>query len=208
MNAIYLRKVATVMIGAGLALSASVVLAQDFPNTATAQPMAANVVAPQMPYGVSQILQLSQAKVGDDTINAYIKNSGNSYGLNSDQIIYLKQQGVSDAVITTMLNQPKPGASAPYTYTPTTPAPQPVASTASAQPNTMATVAPAVTYVQTVPTTTYYYQPYYYPYYNYPYYTWCPPVSLSFAWGWNGGYYGGWRGGYYGGGHGGGGWHR
>ena len=41
---------------------------------------------------------------------AYIKNSGNSYGLNADQIIYLRQQGVSDAVITAMLNQPKPGS--------------------------------------------------------------------------------------------------
>jgi hypothetical protein len=165
-----------------------------------------------MVYGVPQIIRLSQAKVSDDTIIAYVKNCGLSYNLDADQIIYLRQQGVSDAVITTMLNQPKPAVIA---YTPATPAPQPVASSASTQPasttssfpekgatllqnmNTSTqpvpttTVAPTVTYVQTVPTTTYYYQPYYY-----PAYAWFPPVSLSFAWGsgWHGGgYYGGWH---------------
>ena len=50
-----------------------------------------------------------KANVGDETIIAYIKNSGNSYGLNADQIIYLRQQGVSDAVVRTMLNQPQTG---------------------------------------------------------------------------------------------------
>ena len=77
-------------------MSASVALAQ------------VNGSAPQLAYGVPQIIQLSEAKVSDDTIIAYVKNSGNSFGLTADQIIYLRQQGVSDAVITAMLNQPKP----------------------------------------------------------------------------------------------------
>ena len=170
---------------AGLALSSSVAQAQN------------NASAPQLAYGVPQILQLEQAKVSDETIVAYIKNSGNSYGLTADQIVYLKQQGVSDTVMTAMLNQPKPAAVA---YTPTTPAPQPVAQTAIA-PMPTATVAPTVTYVQAAPTPAYNYyaQPYYY-----PSYAWFPPVSLSFAWGsgWHGGgYYGGWHGGGYGGWH-------
>jgi hypothetical protein len=190
----YLRTMLAVLACAGLIMSASAVLAQ------------VNASAPLLAYGVPQILQLTQAKVSDDTIIAYIKNSGNSYSLTADQIIYLKQQGVSDGVITTMLNQPKPGVAA---YTPATPAPQPVGSTDSAQPVPTTTVAPMVTYVQSAPATYYYSQPYYY-----PSYAWFPPVSLSFAWGggWNGGryYYGGYRGGYYGGWHGGGsssGWH-
>ena len=179
----------------GLVWSASTVLAQNSP-------------VPQLAYGVPQVLQLVQAKVGDDTIIAYIKNSGNSYGLSADQIIYLRQQGASDAVVTAMLQQPNPAAvaaTAPIAA-PATPAPQLVTSTAA--------VAPSVTYVQTVPATTYYYaQPYYY-----PGYAWYSPVSLSFGWGWGGGwhgggYYGGWHGGGYGGWHGGGyggghgGWH-
>ena len=128
----------------------------------------------------------------DDTIVAYIKNSGNSYGLTADQIVYLKQQGVSDTVMTAMLNQPKPAAVA---YTPTAPAPEPVAPTVNYAPVPTTTVAPTVTYVQAAPAPAYNYyaQPYYY-----PSYAWFPPVSLSFAWGsgWHGGgYYGGWHGG-------------
>jgi hypothetical protein len=178
---------------AGITLLAGSVVAQNSPTT----------TAPQLAYGVPQILQLSQAKISDDTIIAYIHNSGNSYGLNADQIIYLRQQGVSDNVINVMLNQPKAAAVT------TQSAPQPdnsyaaQSSTAYAQPTT--------TYVQTAPpssvyvipdTQAYYYngyyaQPYYYPYYAWPY----PAVSLSFGFG------GGFRGGFHGGGFRGGGWH-
>jgi hypothetical protein len=205
-----LEKILAGLACAGLVLSGSVALAQNYSATGS-----------QMVYGLPQIIRLSQAKVSDDTIIAYVKNSGFSYTLDADQIINLRQQGVSDAVITTMLNQPKTG---PVVYTPTTPAPQPVTSTvgtdtanttplysprqsdqistasASTQPVPTATVAPTVTYVQAAPAPTYYYaQPYYY-----PSYAWFPPVSLSFAWGsgWHGGgYYGGWHGGGYGGWH-------
>jgi hypothetical protein len=191
--------------------SAPAVLAQDV-SVKTAAPAAP---APQLGYGVSQILRLKQAEIGDETIIAYIKNSGNSYGLNADQIIYLRQQGVSDAVLTAMLQQPRPAAAAP-TITP--PAPQLMASTAYYSDSTApATVTPAVTYVQTVPATTYYYQPYYYyPYYYssaycYPSYGWSSGLSFYYGRSYQGGrYYGGWHGGSGGGWHGvtvGGGWH-
>jgi hypothetical protein len=192
-----LQKILAVVTVAGLALSVSKTLAQD--STTVAQPAAASAAAPRLSYGVSQIVQLAQAKVGEDTIIAYIKNSGNSYVLTADQIIYLRQQGVSDAAITTMLNQPRLSVAAA-----TTPPPAPQAAVSTA------TVAPAVTYVQTVPATTYYYygQPYYYyPAYYYPaygYYGFYPGVSLSFGWGgrWGGGWGGGWHGGWGGGWHG------
>lgn len=192
-----LRKILAGAAIAGMALLASNAGAQT-------------AAAPQLAYGVAEISQLAQAKVGDSTIIAYIKNSNLSYGLDANQIVYLRQQGVSDAVITTMLNQPKtvaaPVASVATVPTPTTPAPQ-VASTVSVP---AVTVAPTVTYVQTVPTTTYYYaQPYYYP--NYYYGGWAPNVSLSFGfggyYGGHGGYYGGYHGGYGGGGYHGGGHH-
>ena len=193
------QKLVAVMAVAGLVWSASTALAQDSSAANTGQPAAVNPPVAQLSYGVSQVVQLAQAKVGDDTIIAYIKNSGNSYGLAADQIIYLRHQGISDAVITTMLNQPKPGVAV---ATPTTPAPQPVisstavtgsGSTITTASGSTATVAPTVTYVQTAPAPTYYYQPYYY-----PAYAWYPPVSFSFGWGWGGGWHGG-------GGHGG--WH-
>ena len=147
------QQMLAIMAIAGLGLSASMVQAQDSSAPTTAQP--------QLSYGVSQIVKLAQAKVGDDTMIAYINNAGNSYGLNADQIIYLKQQGVSEAVIMAILNQPKQGVAV---ATPTTPAPQPVVSstditgsgsTITTASGSTATVAPTVTYVQTAPAATY-----------------------------------------------------
>ena len=176
--------------------SAASVLAQKSPmDNHPSQPATVSASVPPLAYGVPQVLQLLQANVGDSTIIAYIKNSGNSYGLNADQIIYLRQQGASDAVITAMLQQPKQAVAAAPVAMPTTPAPQPVVSYADSTPVATTTTPPPVTYVQTVPAPTYYYAP---PYY-YPGYAWYPPVSLSFAWGWGSGWHGG---GCYGGWHG------
>ena len=94
-------------LAAALVLAAGAVPAQNAANTSAGQP------APLLSYGVNQIIQLSQAKVGDDTIVNFIRNSGSSYGLDADQVVYLKQQGVSDTVINTMLNQPRLTETAP-----------------------------------------------------------------------------------------------
>jgi len=172
--------------------------------------------APQLPYGVAPILQLAQAKVGDDTIIAYVRNSGNSYNLSADQIIYLQQQGLSAAVINTMLSQPKAGL-AGYSAPAAAYASQPDYSQQQPQPpqdqppSSAVTVGPAVTAIDptaAAAASTYYYPGYSYPYYPYPYYYpaygWYPGVSVSVGWGWRGGY--GYRGGY--GWRGSGGWRR
>jgi hypothetical protein len=171
---------------AALCLVATSVQAQTSPTSATiatappatAQPAPASQAAPQLSYGVSEVLQLATANVGEDVIVNYIHNSANGYSLDANQIVYLKQQGISDRIINAMLTQPKsPVAASTSTSTAVIPT---------------ATVAPTVTYVQTVPTTYYYDQPYYY-----PDSAWYPPVTLSFGWGfggrgWGGGH-GGWR---------------
>jgi uncharacterized membrane protein YgcG len=195
---------------AALAFTAGNVAAQDSTAATTAQP-AASQPAPQLSYGVPQVLQLVQAKVGDGVIVSYIQNSGTIYSLNAGEIVYLKQQGVSDNVLNAMLGQRSrlTGSTEPATTT-TSP------TTASNQTYAPATPAPAVNYVQTAPastvyiipdTQTYQYDAWYYggyPYYGYPYYGYYgwPAVSLSFGWG---GYYGGYHGGYHGGYRGGGG---
>jgi hypothetical protein len=202
------------------------VMAQNGSSDAATIPNVAQTAAPpgaapvQLSYGVPQILQLSQAKIGDSTIVAYIQNSGTIYSLNASEIVFLKQQGVSDAVITTMLNQRQRVAQAAFQTAPPAVMSQP----GSAETST-AVAQPAATYVQTVPSSTVYvipdtqtYQYYnnYYPYYGYyPYYSgwYYPAVSFSFGFGggyhggyYHGGYYGGYHG-YYGGGYHGGGWH-
>lgn len=208
-----------------LALLAGNTLAQDSSATATVTAPAATSrqAAPQLSYGVSQIVDLTRAKVSDDVVVKYIQNSGNSYGLDAAQIIYLRQQGISDTVLNAMLNQRQMNApanvqSSTQTYSDT----GGTATTATAQPS--------VSYIQTAPastvyvipdTQTYRYNDWYYssyPYYCYPYYGGYygygyPAVSLSVGFGgYYGGYYGGYHGGYHssGGYHGGGGyhWHR
>jgi precorrin-4 methylase len=57
------------------------------------------------PFSVSQIIKLSNLKMGDDAIIAKIKSSENSYDLSTEQMIELKQKGVSSAVIAAMLDK-------------------------------------------------------------------------------------------------------
>jgi len=203
-----------IAIVTALAFTAGNVAAQDS-TTATAQPAVASQPAPQLSYGVPQVLQLAQAKVSDGIIVSYIQTSGTIFSLRADEIVYLKQQGVSDPVLNAMLAQRSrlTGSTEPATTTASS-------TTTSAQTDT-----PAVTYVQSTPayvpsstvyiipdTQTYEYDAWYYShrsYYGYyGYYGYYPAVSLSFGFGnrW-GGYYGGgyhgggFRGGGFGGGH-------
>jgi hypothetical protein len=179
------QKTLALVVAGGMAVVAVYASAQNSPVVNA---------APQMPPGLAEIVQLSQAKVGDETMIAYIKQSGNSYSLNAAQIIYLHQNGISDAVISAMLSQARPmaatsGIEVSAASTPPPAAPPAVASQAVAP----APTAPSVTYVQTPPAT-YYYPPdysYAYPAY-YPAYGWgVPPVAFSFGWGWGGRWGGG-----------------
>jgi hypothetical protein len=170
-----------------------------------------------------QILQLSQAKISDSTIITYIQNSSTIYGLNASQIVYLKQNGVSEPVINAMLNQSTAMAQQQQQQQAQMPPPGSDQSAAAyqgavAQPSSPA---PSTTYVPDSQTADYnsWASPYYYyPYYgyNYPYYGY-GGYWPYWGWGWGGyrgygyrGYYGGYHG-YYGGGFhgsfGGGGFH-
>jgi len=164
--------------------------AQDATITATAP----------LPYGIAQVIKLEQARISDDTVIAYINNSGNTYTLNAGQIIYLRQQGVSDAVLTAMLTQSRTAAMPAVAPQYAAPAPQ---ATADAQP--------PVNYVQTAPTDYYNYPTYYYPNY-YPYYSYYGYPWWGYNWTWYGGgshwgWGGGWNAGWHGAGWTGGGWH-
>ena len=107
-----------------LTLLAANAVAQDSSTSTTATattPLltgAASQPAPQLSYGVPQVVQLAHANVGEDVIVNYIQNSGNAYGLDANQILYLKQQGVSDRIFNTMLNQRSRLAAAAQTAPP------------------------------------------------------------------------------------------
>jgi hypothetical protein len=205
MRAQIFQKALAMAILGGLTWMGANVLAQN-PGSANA--------TPQLTPPENEIVTLSKAKISDDVVVSYIRNSAQSYNLTAAQILYLRDQGISDAVIQAMLNhsaqlaQPTQAAPPATLSMPTTPAP-PVDATAYAQPADTTDYNTGAYY-------DYGYNPYYYPIYDYS--CW-PPVIVSWGWGWGGGgYWGGWRGGwhypyyYHGGNHAwhggyGGGWH-
>jgi hypothetical protein len=63
----------------------------------------AQTIPANLSPGVQEVLKLSAARMSDDIIVAYIKNSGASYRLSADDILYLNSQGVSQPVITALL---------------------------------------------------------------------------------------------------------
>jgi len=189
-------------------------------TTATPAPAATDIAPVKLPYGVEDVLKLSRAQVSDDVTLNFIHNSGTIYNLGPSDIVYLRNQGVSDRVINTMLDQRKnvPAETAAQAAPPASPAPvysdANAAAAAQAAPQYAPTYAqPAPVYVQPEPTyvpastvyvipysPTRYYYPSYSPYWG-RYYSYCGP-SFGFSYGYrSGGYYGGYHGGYSGGGH-------
>jgi hypothetical protein len=200
---------------------APVLLAQNSglatPGDGALAPASASEIQPvQLSPGVQEVMKLARAHVGDETITAFIGNSGTTYHLSVSDILYLRAQGVSDLVLTAMLNSQQKLAAASVQPAPQ-PAPAgPVATSANNNPQPApAATQYAPTYdaaasVYAQPSTTYVYPAPAYSYYDSgPYYWGYPGLSLGFGFGggyyvgyrW-GGYYGGsYRGGYYGGGY-------
>ncbi len=82
--------------------------------------------------GLQEVVKLAQAHMGDDVILAYVKNSGASYSLTADDILYLKEQGVSQNVIATLLQSKS--ADAPPSPPPAPPVPTPAPAPSEAPP--------------------------------------------------------------------------
>ncbi len=82
--------------------------------------------AVDVPAGVDDVVKLTKAGMSEDIILAKVKKAGASYDLTTEQMIYLKNQGVSQNVITALLQAS--GTSAP------TPAPAPPSASASLPP--------------------------------------------------------------------------
>jgi hypothetical protein len=64
--------------------------------------------------GLQEVVGLSKAQMADDVVIKYINNSGKSYHLTADDMLYLKGQGVSAPVISALIqaqgNTPEPVA--------------------------------------------------------------------------------------------------
>jgi hypothetical protein len=188
-------------------------------TTATSTPAQNDAAVVKLPYGADDVLKLSRAQVSEDVTLNFIRNSGTIYNLAPKDIVYLRNEGVSDRVINTMLDQRKnvpaeiaaqtaPATAPAAPQTPAYPDPNAAAAAQASAQYAPSYVQAAPVYVQPEPTyapaSTVYVipdsSPRYYPYYSggYPYYY---GPSVVFGFGYGGGYYGGYRGGYYGGGH-------
>src|SRR5439155_1211767 len=97
--------------GAATPASTTVVVEGEVGTTPTPAPTPAPVVketsATKLPYGVEDVLKLSRAQVSEDITLTYIQNSGTIYDLRPNDIVYLKEQGVSDKLISAMMEQRK-----------------------------------------------------------------------------------------------------
>jgi DNA-binding transcriptional MerR regulator len=76
--------------------------------------------APNLSPGLKEIVKLAQAHMGDDVILPYIKRAGASYTLSADDILYLKDQGVSQNVISVLLQSKSAGSANPVPPPPPT----------------------------------------------------------------------------------------
>src|SRR4051794_3607641 len=57
----------------------------------------------KLPYGVEDVVKLTKAQVGEEIILSYVQNSGTVYNLTPHEIVYLRDQGVSNPVINAMV---------------------------------------------------------------------------------------------------------
>jgi len=168
-----------------------------------------------LPSAAVEVVKLTRAQVSEEVIVSYVQNAGATARLSSDDIVRLRQEGVTDRVINAMLDQNKravestPPVSAPAPVTVyaandpnavnTAPTPQPAPVQVQSQPveapltpSAASTVHvipyPAATYAYYGPYyRSYYYSPYYYsPYYYGGYYGGGPIVSFRFGFGGHG----------------------
>ncbi len=158
--------------------------------------------APAVPVNLSpaaaEVLRLATSGVGDDVVLAYIQNSQAPFNLTADNVLYLKDQGLSSQVTSAMLSRDTAlrGQTQQYAPAPVAPAAPPPAAPAAPAPAVqpaapaapVAVAAPAPTYVTSPPADVTYFYNDLSPYGTWVYlegYGWCwqpRAVVISPAW--------------------------
>jgi len=132
-------------------LAAVAVLATTARGQSSAEPAAAETVA--LGPAALEVIHLAEANTSEDVIIAYVQNSAASFDLSADQILYLRDIGITSPVITAMLsrdatlkNQPQSYSYNQTLYPPTNPppaAPEPAPASAAPAAETPAAPVPA-----------------------------------------------------------------
>ncbi len=130
-----IRLAVIVGIGTILATGQTTILAQTAPAT--------------LSPGLAEVVKLSQAHMSDDVILNFLKGRPGAYHLTADDILYLNQQGVSQPVISALLQSgggspaPAPVTAPPPAFAPGAAAPPPTAGPAPIMPASPAPSGPA-----------------------------------------------------------------
>jgi len=134
----------------------------------------------------AEVLKLASSGVGEDVVLAFVQNSQSRFNLSADDVLYLRDVGVPEPVITAMLNRdnalgPQEAPSQPAQYAPAPTEPAPAAAEAAAPTPAPATTAQAVTpapaYVASPPEdVTYFYND------LAPYGTWVSLAGVGWCW--------------------------
>src|SRR2546423_11824377 len=86
------------------AAAAAITPATANPSAVAVEPVPKIVTAPpRLSPGVHEIVQLAQAGVGDEVLQAYIENRPTPYKLNVDEFLYLHDLGLSVETIAAMV---------------------------------------------------------------------------------------------------------
>src|SRR6266436_9151558 len=76
---------------------------ESFPASAP-PPGNAPAVQANLSPGAAEVVRLAQSGVTEDVVLAYIQNSQSTFNLAADDVVYLRDVGLSSPVITAMLN--------------------------------------------------------------------------------------------------------
>jgi hypothetical protein len=102
-----IRQILRPITTAAVLLSMTVGAAAQTASTATATEAAdsSGSAAPPLAPGVADIVKMTHAHVGDQVILSYVGSSGTVYSLDASQVVYLRSAGVSEPVVSAMLNK-------------------------------------------------------------------------------------------------------
>src|SRR5882757_4308927 len=89
----------------GLAALVAISPIRGYSQTPDAPPISTAPAAQvNLSPGAAEVVKLAQSGVSDDVVLAYIQNSQSTFTLSADSVVYLKDLGLSQPVITAMLN--------------------------------------------------------------------------------------------------------
>jgi hypothetical protein len=102
------RKTATVFgIIAAAALPLLSAYSQETPAPAPPAAPSPEAVPANFSPAVGEAVKLAQSGVGEDVVAAYVKNTQAPYNLSANDIIALRNAGISEPIVTAMLNHDK-----------------------------------------------------------------------------------------------------